>query len=139
MYLTACVIVLCLLVFLSLAASADSLTGKVVKITDGDTFYVLETNYKQHKIRLAGIDAPERKQAYGLASRKHKNLPSIYLLPVQTRHAGNVCFSGFYSILSLLLTELLYCSEMCFLGRRLERSRSLPYLSESDHNQGCGC
>ncbi len=43
-------------------AFADSLTGKVVKITDGDTVYVLDTNYKEHKIRLAGIDAPERKQ-----------------------------------------------------------------------------
>ncbi len=60
-----------LLVCLSLAASADSLTGKVVKITDGDTLYILDANYKEHKIRLAGIDAPERKQAYGLASRKH--------------------------------------------------------------------
>ncbi len=61
----------CFLLFLSIAASADSLTGKVVKITDGDTLYVLDANYKEHKIRLAGIDAPERKQAYGLASRKH--------------------------------------------------------------------
>ena len=60
-----------LLIGLSLAASADTLTGKVVKITDGDTLYVLDANYKEHKIRLAGIDAPERKQAYGLASRKH--------------------------------------------------------------------
>ncbi len=68
---TARVIVLCFLAFLSLAASADSLTGKVVKITDGDTLYVLDANYKDHKIRLAGIDAPERRQAYGLASRKH--------------------------------------------------------------------
>jgi len=58
-------------VVLSLAVSADSLTGKVVRITDGDTLYVLDANYQQHKIRLAGIDAPERKQAYGLASRKH--------------------------------------------------------------------
>ena len=65
------VIALFFLVFLSLVALADSLTGKVVKITDGDTLYVLDANYKQHKIRLAGIDAPERKQAYGLASRKH--------------------------------------------------------------------
>ena len=64
-------IVLSFLVFLALAASAESLTGKVVKITDGDTLYVLDANYKEHKIRLAGIDAPERKQAYGLASRKH--------------------------------------------------------------------
>ncbi len=67
------VIALFLLVFLSLAASADSLTGKVVKITDGDTLYVLDANYEEHKIRLAGIDAPERKQAYGLVSRKHES------------------------------------------------------------------
>ncbi len=64
-------IAFCFLLFLSIAASADTLTGKVVKITDGDTLYVLDANYKEHKIRLAGIDAPERKQAYGLASRKH--------------------------------------------------------------------
>ncbi|MCZ6731917.1 MAG: hypothetical protein O7B27_05100 [Gammaproteobacteria bacterium] len=65
------VITLGLLIGLSLAAPADSLTGKVVKITDGDTLYVLDANYQEHKIRLAGIDAPERKQVYGLASRKH--------------------------------------------------------------------
>ncbi len=61
---------LTVLVVVWASALADSLTGKVVKITDGDTLYVLDANYKQHKIRLAGIDAPERKQAYGLASRK---------------------------------------------------------------------
>ncbi len=71
MYWAIRVIAFGLLIGLSLAASADSFTGKVVKITDGDTLYVLDANYQQHKIRLAGIDAPERKQAYGLASRKH--------------------------------------------------------------------
>ncbi len=64
-------ITLFVLVFLSLAALADSLTDKVVKITDGDTLTILNASYQHHKIRLAGIDAPERKQAYGLASRKH--------------------------------------------------------------------
>ncbi len=44
------VITLCFLVFLSLSAFADSLTGKVVKITDGDTLYVLDANYEQHKL-----------------------------------------------------------------------------------------
>ena len=64
-------ITFCFLVFASVAVPADSVTGKVVKVVDGDTVYVLDANYQQHKIRLAGIDAPERKQAYGLASRKH--------------------------------------------------------------------
>ncbi len=50
MRLAAGVIALCFLVFLSLTAFADSLTGKVVKITDGDTLYVLDANYKEHKI-----------------------------------------------------------------------------------------
>ncbi len=71
MYWAVRVITLGLLIGLSLTALANSLTGKVVKITDGDTLYVLDASYKEHKIRLAGIDAPERKQAYGLASRKH--------------------------------------------------------------------
>ncbi len=44
-----------LLICPSLAASANSLTGKVVKITDGDTLDVLDANYQEHKIRLAGI------------------------------------------------------------------------------------
>jgi endonuclease YncB( thermonuclease family) len=47
------------------------LTGKVVKVVDGDTIYVLDDALTQHKIRLSGIDAPEKNQPYGLASRKH--------------------------------------------------------------------
>ncbi len=65
MHSSARVIALCFLL-LSIPAFADTLTGKVVKITHGDPHYVLDANYKEHKIRLSGIDAPERKQAYGL-------------------------------------------------------------------------
>jgi endonuclease YncB( thermonuclease family) len=48
---------------------AETLTGKVVAITDGDTVTVLDANKTQHKIRLAGIDAPEKKQAFGNTSK----------------------------------------------------------------------
>ncbi len=65
------VIVAAFLLLAAPIAFADTLTGKVVKVTDGDTIYVLDSTRTQQKIRLAGIDAPERKQAYGLASRKH--------------------------------------------------------------------
>ena len=67
-------IIVAALVFLLLAAptaSADTLTGKVVKVTDGDSITVLDSTNIQHRIRLQGIDAPERKQAFGKASRKH--------------------------------------------------------------------
>ncbi len=69
--LWASLIALCATFCLPFTALAYSLTGEVVRVVDGDTIYVLDANYEQHKIRLAGIDAPERKQPYGLASRKH--------------------------------------------------------------------
>jgi endonuclease YncB( thermonuclease family) len=39
-------------------------------ITDGDTIKVVDDQNQQHKIRLASIDAPERKQPYGLKSKQ---------------------------------------------------------------------
>lgn len=50
---------------------AATLSGTVVRVADGDTITVLDSAKMQHKIRLQGIDAPERKQAFGTASRKH--------------------------------------------------------------------
>ncbi len=55
MHWAARLIALSLPIGVSLPASANTLTGKVVKITDGDTLYVLDANYQEHKIRLAGI------------------------------------------------------------------------------------
>jgi endonuclease YncB( thermonuclease family) len=52
-------------------AWAYDVQGKVVGISDGDTITVLDSTKTQHKIRLAGIDAPETKQAFGQASKKH--------------------------------------------------------------------
>jgi endonuclease YncB( thermonuclease family) len=52
----------------AILAHADTLTGYVFKITDGDTIVVLDANRQQHKIRLAGIDSPESHQAFGSRS-----------------------------------------------------------------------
>ena len=46
------------------------LSGKVIKVADGDTVTVLDSDREQHKIRFAGIDAPERGQPYGTAAKK---------------------------------------------------------------------
>jgi len=48
---------------------AFGIAGRVVRVADGDTVSVLDNNNTQHKIRLQGIDAPERNQRYGKKSR----------------------------------------------------------------------
>lgn len=45
--------------------------GKVVKIFDGDTYELLTTDYQQIKIRMEGIDAPERDMAFHSVSRRY--------------------------------------------------------------------
>ncbi len=50
-------------------ASADQFTGKVVGIADGDTIQVLREG-KAVKVRLYGIDAPEKAQAFGTQAQK---------------------------------------------------------------------
>lgn len=57
------------LVFLSYSAQADFLNGKVIRVADGDTITILDNSNQQHKVRLSGIDAPEKKQAYGSKSK----------------------------------------------------------------------
>ena len=39
-----------------------ALEGKVVSVTDGDTVKILTSERQQIKVRLYGIDAPEKKQ-----------------------------------------------------------------------------
>jgi len=55
---------------LPLHAWAD-FTGNVVGIADGDTITVLGADKMQHKIRLTGIDAPEKKQPFGNRSKQN--------------------------------------------------------------------
>lgn len=52
----------------TLSAYAD-FTGKVVAVADGDTITVLR-EHEQVKIRLSGIDAPEKAQAFGNRSKQ---------------------------------------------------------------------
>jgi endonuclease YncB( thermonuclease family) len=58
--------------FISMAVGASTLTpGLIVAVSDGDTATLLTHDKQQLKIRLVGIDAPEKKQAYGTKAREH--------------------------------------------------------------------
>jgi endonuclease YncB( thermonuclease family) len=44
------------------------ISGEVVGVTDGDTIKVL-VGHRQRKVRLYGVDTPEKKQAYGMKAK----------------------------------------------------------------------
>lgn len=50
---------------------AAQLQGQVIRVADGDTLVLLDAQQQQHTVRLAGIDAPEKSQAFGQASKNH--------------------------------------------------------------------
>lgn len=54
----------------SLTCHSATIEGRVVGVADGDTVTVLDVDKVQHKIRLAGIDAPEKKQDFGERSKQ---------------------------------------------------------------------
>ena len=57
-----------LFLLLSWSLFAEELAGRVVRVADGDTITILDPARTQYKIRLQGIDAPEKGQPFGRAS-----------------------------------------------------------------------
>jgi endonuclease YncB( thermonuclease family) len=55
----------------ALTAEQHALDVRVTQIIDGDTIEAIDSNRLKHRIRLAGIDAPEKDQAFGDRSRQN--------------------------------------------------------------------
>lgn len=53
-----------------LNSNAETILGQVVGVLDGDTVTLLDEKKMQHRIRLGGIDAPEKFQAFGQQSKQ---------------------------------------------------------------------
>lgn len=49
---------------------ANQLTGKVVGVLDGDTLDVLSPANVSYRVRLTGIDAPEKSQPFGQSAKQ---------------------------------------------------------------------
>lgn len=45
--------------------SAHTLKGKIIRVSDGDTVVVLDSTNTQYRVRLDGIDCPEKGQPFG--------------------------------------------------------------------------
>ena len=58
------------LVLLSISLFSNTLKGRIVRVIDGDTIVLLDSLNVQHKIRLDGIDCPEKGQPFGSVATK---------------------------------------------------------------------
>lgn len=58
---------------LGAAAQPAPMHGKVMRVIDGDTVVMQDSHGTRHTLRLAGIDAPEKRMPYGQASRHQLN------------------------------------------------------------------
>ncbi len=58
------------LILFSCGVFSETLSGRVVRVIDGDTLVLLVSGNVQERIRLSGIDCPERKQAFGMRAKE---------------------------------------------------------------------
>jgi endonuclease YncB( thermonuclease family) len=61
---------------------AEELRGRIIGLADGDTATVLDAGKTQHRVRIAGIDAPERGQP-GAQRSKDSLFAFVYEQPVR--------------------------------------------------------
>ena len=80
---------------------ADTITGTVVAVIDGDTLVVQDAAKKRYTVSLAGIDAPERSQPFWLESARslaalcyRKSAQVEWSQRDGRRYVGNVTCAG---------------------------------------------
>lgn len=111
-------------------AQAYELRGKVVAVTDGDTITLLDADKWQQKIRLADIDAPERRQPWG---QRAKDALSRLVMARDVRadcreadrYGRHVCtiFAGTTDVNAALITQ-----GHAWVYERYNRRSDLPRL-----------
>jgi endonuclease YncB( thermonuclease family) len=111
------------------AAHALSYEGVVVKVKDGDTVTVLDGDKRQHEVRLAGIDAPEKRQAFG--QRSKQSLSDLAYMQKATVHFDKKDRYG-REVGKILVGDLDVNLEQIKLGMAWVYRQYLRELSEGD-------
>ena len=122
------------------ATHAADFSGRVVKVTDGDTVQVLH-NGRAEKVRLAEIDCPEKNQPYGKAARRFAlNMAAQKTVTVRVettdrygRTVGEVILPGGASLNRELVRE-----GYAWWYRRYSNDRSLGALEEQARTERRG-
>jgi hypothetical protein len=79
---------------------AEEFSGRVVAVMDGDTITVL-VGREQRRVRLAGVDAPEKGQAFGQRSKQALS-QMVFGLEVTVVSTGSGCYERTLGIVRLM-------------------------------------
>ena len=97
------------------ASTQTELTGKVIKIVDGDTYDILLDNHTTKRIRMEGIDTPERGMAFYKVAKDYLATlcfeQTVRIVPTNTDRNGRVIAKTFLangSEVGLLMVEAGY-------------------------------
>ena len=82
--------------FLPLTSNAEDFAGRIVSVSDGDTLTIITLENQQHRIRISGIDAPEKAQPFGNRSKQNmermaKGKEALADCPKTDRYGRKVC------------------------------------------------
>lgn len=96
-------------------AWAKTVTGQVIKVSDGDTIIVITKQAKKLKIRLAEIDAPEMAQPYGKTAQIALN-KLIFSQEVLIEYKNKDRYKRIVGRVYLLPDHQDICAEMVKMG-----------------------
>jgi len=118
----------------SVLAHSETINGRVVGISDGDTLTILDASNMQFKIRLAAIDAPEKAQPFGQRGKQKlseicygKNA-SIRVVSTDRygRSVGDVDCAGFNA------NEVMIQSGLAWVYRKYDKGHEHFYSFEEE-------
>lgn len=118
------------IVFFSGFLSAAEMQGKVIRVLDGDTIEVLQDK-KPVRIRLANIDAPEKKQAFGRWSTNQlKGLVAaqpVTVMYTQTDRYGRI-IGRVFTTNGIEANRFMVQSGAAWVYERYNTDKALPVL-----------
>lgn len=124
-----------------IAAQTQTVTGKVVGVTDGDTFKLLTRDSTLVKVRLASIDCPEKKQAFSKRAKQFTS-DAIFNKAVQveidgTDRYGRIIGWVWYGH-NLNLSEELLKHGLAWHFRKYSKDPKLQALEDTAREKGIG-
>lgn len=123
-----------------LVLEAAEFNGRVIRVLDGDTIEVLQAN-KPVRVRLANIDAPEKKQAYGhWSTNQLKGLIAAQPVTVsytQTDRYGRI-IGRVFTTNGIEANRFMVKSGAAWVYTRYNMDKTLPALQGAAQEQKCG-